>query len=105
MHHVESHGGGLEQVVSQSSTAGSEDQEPVQQHGNGRRQVWLTAKTISGSFAVLFSLAMLGISIKMVTKYGDTGLVHVSFICVGFTVSSLLWKKSKIENQELTPAK
>lgn len=88
MQHVESHGGGLEQVVSHSSTIESEDQVPVQQHGKRRRQVWLTAKTILGTFAVLFSLAMLATSIKMVAKYGDTGLVHVSFICVGFTVSS-----------------
>lgn len=51
------------------------------------RRAWLSAKTILGIIAVLLSLAMLGISIKMVAKYGDTGLVHVSFICVGFTVS------------------
>lgn len=99
IHHVESHGGGLEQVVSHSSTIESEDQVPVQQHGKRRRRVWFTAKTILGSFAILFSLSMLAISIKMVAKYGDTGLVHVSFICVGFTVSFSLGACRGLINQ------
>ncbi|KAM7188633.1 hypothetical protein V8F33_010498 [Rhypophila sp. PSN 637] len=64
-----------------------------QQQPPPQRRVWFTAKTILGTAAVLFSLAMIGISIKMVAKYGDTGLVHVSFICVGFTaVSSIVWQ-------------
>lgn len=104
MQHVdsESQGSGLEPVVSHASTVGSEDQVPVRPLGKRRRPVWLTAKTILGTFAILFSLAMLGVSIKMVAKYGDTGLVHVSFICVGFTVSSVqsckgLWQRGCIK--------
>lgn len=91
MEQVESQGGGLSQVLSRSSTVGSEDgMQQQDQQPPPRRRPWLSAKTILGTLTVLFSLAMLGISIKLVAKYGDTGLVHVSFICVGFTVSVLI---------------
>jgi len=51
---------------------------------------WLTAKTLLGAFSVMLALTMFGLIIAMVRKYGDSGLVHISFIFVGFTVSFYL---------------
>jgi len=54
---------------------------------------WLTAKTLLGAFSVMLALTMFGLIIAMVRKYGDSGLVHISFIFVGFTAAApIVWQ-------------
>ncbi|KAK0609925.1 hypothetical protein B0T17DRAFT_123421 [Bombardia bombarda] len=58
-----------------------------------KTQQFLTARTILGIFAIVLSIAALGIGIKMVVAYGDTGIVHVSFVFIGFTAgATIAWQ-------------
>ncbi|KAK3317396.1 hypothetical protein B0T19DRAFT_291053 [Cercophora scortea] len=61
--------------------------------GGGGSNPWLSAKTILGAFSTMLSIAALGLGIKMVVAYGDKGLVHVSFVFIGFSAAaSIAWQ-------------
>lgn len=65
-----------------------QDGDAEQQHSRPARKRWYTARTILGVFAIMLSLALLGIGIKMSVKYDEAPLIHVSFAFLGFTVSA-----------------
>ncbi|KAK3689165.1 hypothetical protein B0T22DRAFT_168018 [Podospora appendiculata] len=97
----------MEQRPSESSrtTWSTEDEEErLGRHSNRERRrqpqrqrgcanPWLSAKTILGAFSIMLSIAALGLGIKMVVAYGDKGLVHVSFVFIGFSAAaSVAWQ-------------